>query len=85
MHQPMHPRTRDTMPRKRMTKANAHEFPAGITHDLLHQIRKALRTLRRAEKLILQKHRAEKRQQKKSTEWSEAQRIRDQDQQHQQH
>lgn len=68
------------MPAKRMTKANAHLFPAGITHDLLYEIRKALRTLRRAEKMILQKHRAEKRQHKKSAEWTEATRIRNEEQ-----
>lgn len=61
---------------KRMTKANAHEHPAGITYDLLHEIRRAMRILRRAEKWIVQKHNAEKRERKKSAEWKEAARIR---------
>lgn len=60
-----------------MTKTNAHEFPTGITHDLLFEIRKALRTLRRAEKIILQRHRAEKRQRKNSDEWKESARLRE--------
>lgn len=64
------------MARKRVTKANAHKQPIGLTYDVLHEIRRAMRILRQAEKWIVTAHRAEKRRLKaQSDEWKESQRI----------
>lgn len=49
--------------------------PAGLVFDVLHDIRKAMRTLRHAEKMITAHARAEKRRLKLSGEWQEAKRI----------
>ena len=43
--------------------------PVGLTYDLLHEIRRAMRVLRRAEQWIVREHRAVKRRHQKSGEW----------------
>lgn len=55
--------------------ALADQIDLGITPDLLHDIRRAMRVLRRAEKLIVTHHRAEKRKHAASGEWTEMKRI----------
>jgi len=65
------------MPRKRTTKANMLDQPFGLTYDVLHELRRAMRILRRAEGWMVKEHRAEKRRAKtRSDEWEESQRIR---------
>jgi hypothetical protein len=49
----------------------------GTTVDVLYEIRRAMRVLRRAEKIIVTEHRAVKRKFKQSQEWAEAKRIRE--------
>jgi len=51
--------------------------PAGLTYDVLYEVRRAMRILRRAEKRIVTAHRAEKRRLKESGEWQQSKRIRD--------
>jgi FKBP-type peptidyl-prolyl cis-trans isomerase len=51
--------------------------PVGLTYDMLYEIRRAMRILRRAEKRIVTAHRAEKRMRAQSKEWEESKRIRD--------
>lgn len=50
--------------------------PFGLTVDVLWEIRKAMRALKRAERMIVREHRAiKKRRGGKSDEWAESQRI----------
>lgn len=51
--------------------------PVGLTYDVLYEVRRAMRILRRAEKRITSAHRAEKRTRAQSKEWEESKRIRD--------
>lgn len=59
----------------KVTKANVHLTHVGVTVDVLYEIRRAMRILRRAEKIIVTEHRAIKRKQKQSQEWAESKRI----------
>lgn len=65
------------MAAKKLTKANAHLVHVGTTVDVLYEIRRAMRVLRRAEKIIVTEHRAIKRKFKLSQEWRESQRIKE--------
>lgn len=49
--------------------------PIGLTYDILHEVRRALRTLRKVEGWIVREHKAEKRRKMQSDEWREMQRI----------
>lgn len=51
--------------------------PVGLSYDMLYEIRRAMRILRRCEKRIITAHKAEKRRRAKSNEWREAKRLRD--------
>lgn len=64
---------------KPRTKRDPHNEPAGLVYDVLHDIRRAMRWLRKAEKSIMAAHRAEKRRRHRSNEWQESARIRDQE------
>lgn len=58
------------MPRKLLDE------PYGLTIDVLYEIRKAQRALKRAEKAIIAHHRAVKRARAaKSNEWEESKRL----------
>lgn len=61
----------------KVTKANLHLHPVGLTYDVLYEIRRAMRILRRAEKMITAEHRAAKRKFKQSQEWAESKRIKE--------
>lgn len=51
--------------------------PVGLTYDVLYEVRRAMRILRRAEKRIVTAHRAAKRRLKESGVWQESKEIRD--------
>ena len=63
---------------KRKTLQQKLDEPVGLTYDVLYEVRRAMRILRRAEKRIVTAHRAEKRRLKESGTWQESKRIRDQ-------
>lgn len=56
-------------------KKPIHETPAGLTYDVLHEVKRAMRILRKVEKRIQTEHRAQKRHRAKSDEWQTMQRI----------
>lgn len=62
---------------KRKTLQEKLDTPVGLTYDVLYDVRRAMRILRRVEKRIVTAHRAEKRRFKESREWPESKRIRD--------
>lgn len=47
------------------TRSKKWDKPFGITYDILHDVRKAMRTLRRIEKYIVSEHRTEANRRKK--------------------
>ena len=51
--------------------------PVGLTFDVLYEVRRAMRILRRAEKRIVAAHKAAKRKLKASGEWQQSKAIRD--------
>ena len=62
---------------KRKTLQQKLDEPVGLTYDVLYEVRRAMRILRRAEKRIITAHRAEKRRLQKSGEWAQSKAIRD--------
>lgn len=61
---------------KQDTRSTIYTEPAGLYVDTLHEIRKAMRTLRRAEKRIKTYIRAEKRKRIKNPAlWGEVKRV----------
>jgi len=63
---------------KRKTLQEKINEPVGLTYDVLYEVRRAMRILRRAERRLVTAHRAEKRRLKESGEWQESKSIRDQ-------
>lgn len=63
-----------------MRKAKKWEETFGLTADVLHEIRKAQRALKRAQTWIEREHRQMKKRKKLlSNEWLESKRIRDEE------
>ena len=62
---------------KRKTLQEKLDEPVGLTYDVLYEVRRAMRILRRAERRLVSAHRAEKRARKNSPEWQESRSIRD--------
>ena len=62
---------------KRKTLQDKLDEPVGLTYDVLYEVRRAMRILRRAEKRIVSAHKAAKRRLMKSGEWQQSKAIRD--------